>query len=130
MNRTQELRSSLLRPPGSLRPGLHSHLLAGPVDTSLIFHGAPWELLDEPFRSDPERLRRLPGLPQRRMLVLDALLVPRELHPAPADPLLALALLALCSEHLYAPDRPLVFTQERLDRTLILCTPHDWHALS
>ena len=121
-----EFRSTVLRAAGSDRPGMHVELYAelGPRWRKSA-KDPLW--LQELWPGDPEELRRVPGLPRVPMLVLPAKEVPEELRPAPVPHELALALLALSSQVNYHPDRPVVLTQARLCRGIVLCRPHRFH---
>jgi hypothetical protein len=84
-------------------------------------------MLPNAIRQNAELLRQVSGLPARPMLVLDAATLPADLLPVAADPELALALLALSSDVLYDPRRPIIITAARMARRIVLCEPHRYH---
>jgi hypothetical protein len=127
-NRIQHLQSSLLRAPYSGLPGLQPLLLAEwPAAQLAGAHDDLYRMLPNAIRQNAELLRQVSGLPARPMLVLDAATLPADLLPVAADPELALALLALSSDVLYDPRRPIIITAARMARRIVLCEPHRYH---
>jgi hypothetical protein len=118
-NCQQVLRASLLKSRGrrgAFIPGA-SAVLRPPKDmTALEYAGT---LLGKAGLHSPAATCDLPGLPQGRWIV--------HVEPAPAadfaedtDPLLCAAILGLSSATFYSPDRPVVWTQDRLSRAITL----------
>jgi len=94
--------SAVLRPPGRMTVVEYADVL-----------------LESAGLASPGDLRNLDGLPHGRWIV--------RVEPAPppefagdADPLLCAALLGLCSASFYSPDRPVVWTHDRLARAITL----------
>ena len=81
-----------------------------------------------PGGGDPSAwLRDVPGLPVGGHLVLPSSDVPEEWLPAVAPQSLSAAVLALSSDLLYHPERPLVMTRARLSRSIVLLQPQKPH---
>jgi hypothetical protein len=113
------LRASLLTDRG--RRGAFivgaSAVLRPPPDKTLMEYLG--ELLKKSGLSSPEEVRKLPALPAGRWIVRHV--------PAPeadfaenADQLLCAAILGLSSPSFYSPDRPLVWTHDRITRAVTL----------
>jgi hypothetical protein len=76
------------------------------------------ELATQAGYANPQELATLAGLPPRRLLCQ----VPTKPIEAnlPGDPLLQAAVLGLTNEAFYGPGRPLIWTESRLRRRLLL----------
>ena len=64
-------------------------------------------------------VRDLPGVPEGRWIVR-VQAAPEANFAEDADPLLCAAILGLSSTSFYSPDRPVVWTQDRLSRAITL----------
>lgn len=125
VNRKQQLSSTLLRPADSTQEGLYVVVHA---TLGIGEEGDPFTLVPAELAADPGHVK-VPGLPDRVMLVLDAAKVPTELLP-PAAPLgLSVALLASSGSRVYDPRRPALLTRSRLMRSIVLLQYRTAHAL-
>lgn len=84
-------------------------------------------LLAQAEFSDVQHLKFLPGLPSGMWIC-------RDIHPATApvkalrgDKLLQAAILGLCNNTFYSPDRPLIWTESRLRRRVQLFAVGDFY---
>jgi hypothetical protein len=81
-----------------------------------------------PGAGDPSAwLRGVEGLPAGSHLVLPSDQVPAEWLPPTASANLSAAVLALSSDLLYHPERPLVLTRARMSRSIVLLQPQKPH---
>lgn len=76
-------------------------------------------LLRKAGLSSPTTVRDLAGLPKGRWIVHSAAATGAD-FAADIDPLLCAAILGLSSTSFYAPDRPVVWTHDRLARAITL----------
>lgn len=118
-NCQQVLRSSLF-----LERGRHGSFLAGPrvrlrvpPGTDPVTHAE--NLMRDAGVASREKLRGLPGVPGGRWIVV-AGKADGEDGEDGADPLVSAAILGLSGPHFYCPNRPLVWTRERLGRSISL----------
>lgn len=118
-NCQQVLRASLLKNRGrrgAFIPGA-SAVLRPPQDMTVVEYAG--SLLEQAGLNSPSAVHDLDRLPKGRWIV--------RVQPAPeadfaedADPLLCAAILGLCGTSFYSPDRPVVWTHDRLSRAITL----------
>jgi hypothetical protein len=118
-NCQQVLQASLLKNRGrrgTFIPGV-SAVLRPPKDMAIVEYAG--SLLKKAGLPSPTAVRYWPELPIGRWIV--------RVEPAPGpdfaadtDPLLCAAILGLSSTTFYSPDRPVVWTQDRLSRAITL----------
>jgi len=101
---------------GTFRAGA-SAVLRPPPKVTLVQYAA--KLLRDAGLSAPADVRGLPGLPAGRWIVRVEP-APEEDFAAEADPLLCAAILGLSSTSFFAPERPVVWTNDRLARAITL----------
>jgi len=118
-NCQQVLRASLLKNRGrrgAFIPGA-SAVLRPPKDMTALEYART--LLGKAGLHSPAATCDLPELPQGRWIVhVEA--APAEDFAEDIDPLLCAAILGLSSATFYSPDRPVVWTQDRLSRAITL----------
>jgi hypothetical protein len=118
-NCQQVLRASLLKSRGRRGAFIQgaSAVLRPPKDmTALQYAGT---LLGKAGLHSSAATCHLPELPRGRWIVhVEA--VPAEDFAQDTDPLLCAAILGLSSATFYSPDRPVVWTQDRLSRAITL----------
>jgi hypothetical protein len=80
------------------------------------------------FRKDPELARQLVELPKTKLIALRAEDVPRAWWPQPvhSDELMV-ALLAMTNASFFNPHGPIVLSEVRMERHLILAKPYRFH---
>jgi hypothetical protein len=118
-NCQQVLRASLLKSRGrrgAFIPGA-SAVLRPPKDMTALEYART--LLGKAGLHSPAATCDLPELPQGRWIV-HVESAPAEDFAEDIDPLLCAAILGLSSATFYSPDRPVVWTQDRLSRAITL----------
>lgn len=78
------------------------------------------QLLEQAGYTEPDQLRSLPGLPRGRWICRELTKETPALVPTESPLLLHAAVLGLCSSVLYCPGRPVIWTESRLRRRLVL----------
>lgn len=118
-NCQQVLRASLLKSRGrrgAFIPGA-SAVLRPPKDMSALEYAGT--LLEKAGLPSPATTCDLPDLPRGRWIVRVES-TPAADFAEETDPLLCAAILGLSSATFYSPDRPVVWTQDRLARAITL----------
>ncbi len=118
-NCQQVIQASLLKNRGRRGAFIQgvSAVLRPPVDTPIVEYAGT--LLKEAGLHSPTAVRDLPDLPKGRWIVR-VNLAPDKDFAKDTDPLLCAAILGLSSTSFYSPDRPVVWTHERLKRGITL----------
>ena len=118
-NCQQVIQASLLRNRGRRGAFIQgvSAVLRPPPDTPFVEYAET--LLKKAGLHSPTAVRDLPELPEGRWIVR-LNLTPDADFAEGTDPLLCAAILGLSSTSFYSPDRPVVWTQERLKRAITL----------
>ena len=118
-NCQQVIRASLLKNRGRRGAFIQgvSAVLRPPPDTPIVEYAET--LLKKAGLHSPTAVRDLSDLPKGRWIVR-VNLTPGAAFAAGPDPLLCAAILGLSSTSFYSPDRPVVWTHERLKRAITL----------
>ena len=118
-NCEQRLIASLIEEAGQTRlfhKGV-SATLNPPAGYSHLDHAR--KLLADAGLENTNALRSLPGLPTGRWIIRVLKNPPPDFLPT-TDPLLSAAILGLAGPTFYSPERPIIWTRERLARAITL----------
>lgn len=124
-NCQQSIRRSLLRDSdgtAAFQIRLVCGLFPGPEKPFLEYAR---ELLEKAGVAALQDLRGMQGLPDRRLICRE--MAGELADPPDRDPLLQAAVLGMCNASFYSPDRPLVWTESRLQRRVELFSVEEFY---